>query len=397
MGLLTRIKMSMLLTGGELMKVPIPETFIGAGSRSRIGAWCKGNGYRRAIIIMDKGVKDLGIADKILDSLKKAEVTYCIYDNVLPNPTVNMSKEAATMGKNNNVDIVIAVGGGSPIDCAKLTSAAITSKKPINNLLGMMKVRQMPLPLIAVPTTAGTGSEVSMGAVISDDVTHMKSIMASPKIVPKLAVLDGETMIGLPKQLTAGTGFDALTHAVEAYIGFHYNADAKRNAAEAIAAINKYLKRAYDNGSDIEARDALALASYKAGLAMNKCLLGYAHAFGHRLTGFYDLPHGMAVGMFLPHVIQYNKKAAEKELAELAVVCGLGKASDPKDILAEKFEKSIFKLYDQMKLPRKCDKLKKSDYDQIIKEAFKETNSTHGVPKYMTKKEAAGLLDKILP
>jgi alcohol dehydrogenase len=308
-----------------------------------------------------------------------------------------MSKEAATIGKTNNVDVVIAIGGGSPIDCAKLTSAAITSKKTINNLIGILKVKQMPLPLIAVPTTAGTGSEVSAGAVISDDVTHMKFIMISPKIVPNLAVLDGETMTGLPKQWTAGTGFDALTHAVEAYIGFHYNADAKRSASEAVAAINKYLKRAYDNGSDIEARGALSLASYKAGLAMNKCSLGYAHAFGHRLTGFYDLPHGVAVGMILPHVIKYNKKAAEKEFAELAVACDLGKDSEPIHVLAEKFEKNIFDLYDKLKLPKKCDKLKKSDYDQIMKEAFKETNATYGVPKYMTKKEAAELLDKILP
>ena len=397
MGLLARINISILFAIGEWLNVPIPETFIGAGSRSKIGAWCKEHGYKRALIITDKVVKEAGIADKILDSLNKAGVTYYIYDKVLPNPKVSMSKEAASIGKTNNVDVVIAIGGGSPIDCAKLTSAAITSKKTINNLIGMMKVKQTPLPLIAVPTTAGTGSEVSIGAVISDDVTHMKSIMVSPKIVPQLAILDGETMIGLPKQLTAGTGFDALTHAVEAYIGFHYNADAKRNATEAIVAIGKHLKRAYDNGSDIEARDALALASYKAGLAMNKCSLGYAHAFGHRLTGFYDLPHGMAVGMFLPHVIQYNKKAAEKELAELAIACGLGKAIEPKEVLADKFEKSIFELYDKLKLPKKCDKLKKSDYDQIIKEAFKETNSTYGVPKYMTKKEAAGLLDKILP
>ena len=397
MGLLARINVSILFAIGEWLNVPVPETFIGAGSRSKIGAWCKEHGYKRALIIMDKVVKETGIADKMLDSLNKVGVAYFIYDKVLPNPTVSMSKEAADIGKTNNVDVVIAIGGGSPIDCAKLTSAAITSKKTINNLIGILKVKQMPLPLIAIPTTAGTGSEVSAGAVISDDVTHMKSIMISPKIVPKLAVLDGETMTGLPKQWTAGTGFDALTHAVEAYIGFHYNADAKRNASEAVAAINKYLKRAYDNGSDIEARGALSLAAYKAGLAMNKCSLGYAHAFGHRLTGFYDLPHGMAVGMVLPHVINYNKKAAEKEFAELAVACDLGKDSEPKDVLADKFEKRIFELYDKLKLPKKCDKLKKSDYDQIVKEAFKETNATYGVPKYMTKKEAAELLDKILP
>jgi alcohol dehydrogenase len=173
MGLLARTKMRIFFAVAELLNTPIPETFTGAGSRSKIGAWCRQNGYKRALIIMDKIVRELGISDKTLDSLSKAGVTYLIYDDVLPNPTLSMSKKAATIGKTGSVDVVIAIGGGSAIDCAKLTSAAITSKKPVNKLLGMMKVRQMPLPLIAIPTTAGTGSEVSIWAVFREVVSHL--------------------------------------------------------------------------------------------------------------------------------------------------------------------------------------------------------------------------------
>jgi len=397
MSLIARIQVGMLFLIGKMLTIRVPETITGAGSREKIGAWCKAHGYQRALVIMDQVVKGLGIADKLLQSLDREGIEYVIYDGVQPNPTVGMAKAAAELGQRNRVDIIIALGGGSPIDCGKLTAAAITSKKSIEKLVGILKVRQEALPVIAVPTTAGTGSEVTVGAVISDDVTHSKTIMISPAIVPMLAVLDGETMIDLPPQWTAATAFDALTHAVEAYISAHKNADGAENATAAVSLINKYLGRAFENGGDVEARDTLSLAAYKAGLAMNKCSVGYAHAFGHRLTGFYDLPHGMAVGLFLPHVLEINRKAAQKELAELAVVCELGKADENPEALADRFIERVFELYRDVKLPQKCDQLKKSDYPAIIKEAFKETNATYAVPRYLTKQEATALLDKVLP
>jgi alcohol dehydrogenase class IV len=397
MGLIARIQVGTLFLVGKLLKVHVPETIAGGGSRERVGAWCKAHGCRRALVIIDQVVKNLGLADKLLESLDREGIEHVIYDGVQPNPTVAMAKAAAELGRQNRADIVVAIGGGSPIDCAKLAAAAITSKRPIEKLVGTLKVRQKPLPIIAVPTTAGTGSEVTVGAVISDDITHRKTIMISPAIVPVLAVLDGETMIDLPPLWTAATGFDALTHAVEAYISAQKNEDATENAGAAVSLINGYLARAFKDGNDVAARDALSMAAYKAGLAMNKCSVGYAHAFGHRLTGFYDIPHGMAVGLFLPHVLELNRKAAQKDLADLAVACELGKAGENPGELADRFIKRVFELYREVKLPQKCDKLKRSDYPAIIREAFRETNATFPVPRYLTRQEASALLDKVLP
>ncbi len=395
MNVIAKLQVRLLFTVAKILKVRIPETITGSGSREKTGAWCREHGYGSALVIMDKAIGELGIADKMLNSLDREGITYVIYDGVQPNPTVEMAREASELGKKHKADIIIAFGGGSPIDCAKLTAAAITNKKSIEKLVGTLRVRKDPLPIIAVPTTAGTGSEVSLGAVISDDITHNKGLMLSPSIVPVLAILDGETMIDLPPLWTAATAFDALAHAVEAHISTQYNEEAVQNATQAVSLINKYLIRAFENGNDLEARDALSIAAYKAGLAMNKCSLGYAHSLGHRLTGLYDLPHGISVGMFLPHVLEFNRKAAEKELAELTIACELGTMDESPEVLTDKFIKRVSDLYCKVKLPEKCEKLKESDYKIIIKEAFKETNATYAVPRYLTKHEAAVLLDKV--
>ncbi|MFP4040134.1 MAG: iron-containing alcohol dehydrogenase [Desulfosudaceae bacterium] len=392
-----RIQTRLLFTMAKFINIPIPETYSGAGAREKAGAWCAARGMKEALIITDKTVMELGIADLMLKSLNEEGIGYTIYDGVLPNPTVGLAEEAVRIGRARQVDVVIAVGGGSPIDCAKLVAAALPSRRKVKSLVGFSRVWKTPLPLVAIPTTAGTGSEVTVGAVISDDVTHVKSIMLSPKIVPGLAILDGETMVKLPPRWTAMTAFDALTHAVEAYIGRYFNAGAGEQARDAVALINKYLERAFADGNDLEARDALAQASYKAGMAMNKCSVGYAHAFGHRLTGFYDLPHGLAVGMFLPHVLEFDIPVAEKRLARLAVACGLGSDSESVSVLARKFVDRIFELYKNIELPETCDNLKRSDYPLIIREAFREANATYAVPKYMNRGEAASLLDKINP
>jgi len=396
MNIIARIQTGLLFTAAKFIKVPVPETWTGAGSRGRIGSWCRSRGCRMALVITDKPVMKLGIAKKMFDSLKKEGIGWAVYDGVLPNPTVGMAREAVALGKAQGADAVIAVGGGSVMDCAKLVAAAMTSGKDPKKHVGKFRVWTKPLPLAAVPTTAGTGSEVSVGAVISDDVTHWKGLMITPAIVPRLAVLDGETMTGLPPHLTASTAFDALTHAVEAYIARNDDAVAERDAREAVSLINTHLMTAFKKGKDIKARDAMALAACKAALAFNRNSLGYCHAFGHRLTGFYDLPHGLAVGMFLPHVLEFSLDRVEGKLAKLAVACGLGSASEAAGALARKFVKRVFELYAAVKLPPKCDALKRSDYPQIIKEAFKEANATYAVPKYMSRRNAEALLDRII-
>lgn len=397
MKLLSTIRVKLLYIVSDHLRLPPTETLEGDGACEKIGDYCKKKGYTHALVVTDKEIMKLGVPCNMLTSLKQAGIAYTIYDGVLPNPTLRMSQEASMMGKKNKADIIIAFGGGSSIDCAKLTAATITNTKPIKKLIGILKVRKEPVPIIAVPTTAGTGSEISVGAVISDDATHKKSLMISPKIVPALAVLDGRTMVGLPPYLTAITGFDALTHAVEAFIGRHRHQEGKAHAKQAVVGIYRHLKRAFDTGSDIEARSALSLASYHAGKAMNKCGLGYAHAFGHRLTEFYDLPHGLAVGMVLPHVLDMSRKESQKSLSELAIACKLGDASEPERHLAEKFISWVSGLYRECGLPQKVDKLSRSDYHLIIKEAFQEADATYPVPRYFTKNDAYDLLDRLSP
>lgn len=391
------IRVKLLFAIAEILKLPFTEILEGDGACEKIGDFCKENRYKNALVITDKDILKLGIPDNMLDSLERSGIQYSIYDGVLPNPTISMSKEASILGKKNKVDVIIGFGGGSSIDCAKLTAASITNNKSIEKLIGILKVRKQPLPIIAVPTTAGTGSEISVGAVISDDASHRKDLMITPKIVPRLAVLDGRTMLGLPPRLTAVTGFDALTHAVEAYIGWHENEEGKSYAKKAVVAIYNNLKRAFENGSDIEARNALSLASYHAGKAMNKCGLGYAHAFGHRLTEFYDLPHGLAVGMTLPHVLHISRKEAQKPLRDLSIACEIGNSSEPAAQLAEKFINWVFDLYRECNLPINLDKLNQADYPLIIKEAFKEAHNTYPVPKYFTINDACELLGRLKP
>ncbi len=227
MSVLARIQTGALFTVAKFLKLRVPETIAGAGSRAKVGAWCAEHGYANALVVTDASVIRLKIADKLFASLRKADVAYAIYDRVLPSPTVGMATQAAALGKSTGAQVVVAIGGGSVIDCAKLAAAAMTSSRKPKSPVGTLMVWRDPLPIVAIPTTAGTGSEVSVGAVISDDVTHKKSIMIAPRIVPVLAVLDGETMQGLPPQWTAGTVFDALTHACEAYISRHYDAGAE--------------------------------------------------------------------------------------------------------------------------------------------------------------------------
>lgn len=387
----------MFFIAKRLLQIRVPETMTGAGTRASVGSWCRSRGLRNALVVTDTSILKLGIADKLLKSLKSANIESVIFDQVLPNLTLGMGASAAQVGKASQVDVVIALGGGSVIDCAKLASAAITNPGNPRKLLGKLKVKIDPLPIVAIPTTAGTGSEVTVGSVITDDQSHTKIIMVSPKIVPSLVILDAETMLGLPPAWTAGTAFDALTHACEAYISRIRDADGKTNAAEVVALIMKYLPVAVKDRSNIEARSALSQAAYKAGLAVNKCSLGYSHAIGNRLTDHYDVPHSVAVGMMLPHVLEYNLGVAEKRIADLAIRCGLGKPADGINVLAARFIQAVRDLAKEVNLPTQCEKLNFADYQAMITQAFQVANATYPVPRYMTRAEAAAMLDKVAP
>lgn len=378
-----------------IMKLPIPEVIEGAGSRGKVGAWCKKNNYSRVLIVTDKVMMKLGLLDKVVNSLEKEGIAYCIYDGVTPNPTIGECYEAMGLGMRNRVELVIGFGGGSPMDAAKFTAIGLASKKSPKKTIGMLKIDKV-LPTLLIPTTAGTGSEVGIGAVISDEYSHTKNAMADPKLIPVACVYDEETLESAPAKLIAETTMDSLTHAIEAYISAVDSKEDMKRAEQSVAIINRSIMQAYENPTDMDAKKRLMEACHLSGVAFNRMGVGYAHGIGHRLTGYYDYSHGEALSMILPYILKFNRNVAKKKFAKLAVVCELGKAEEDIDTLADKFINRIFELRDALGIPKKCEKLKREDYDGIIKEAFKEVNTTYAVPKHMSKKDAVALLDELI-
>ena len=284
------------------------------------------------MIVTDQGVHGLGLIEPLKKVLKKRGISYCIYDKTVPNPTIENVEEARKMYMKHDAQALIAFGGGSAMDCAKACGARIARPhKSLNQMEGILKVMH-PIPLlIAVPTTAGTGSETTLAAVIKDPKTDHKYAINDFPLIPRYAVLDYRVTMGLPKQITATTGMDALTHAVEAYIGRSTTAETRALAENAVRLISKYLKRAYDDGSDREARQGMLQAAFYAGGAFSKSYVGYIHAVAHAVGGKYGTPHGLANAVILPIVLRIYGEACDEKLAQLAKAAGLVEEIDADD------------------------------------------------------------------
>lgn len=265
------------------------------------------------------------------------------------------------------------------MDCAKVTGARIVKpKKSVSQMAGLMKIRKELPPLYTVPTTAGTGSETTVAAVVTDSSTHLKYAVSDLCLIPKYAVLDPELTCGLPKNLTAITGMDALTHAVEAYTNKYSSKESRKYALDAVKLIFENLKKAYDNGKNIEVRENMLKASYYAGVAFTRSYVGYVHAIAHAVGGLYGVPHGMANAVILPVVLEAYGEAIYKNLAELADATSVpGKTQMEK---AKNFILSIRKMNQSMEIPDKLDSIKKEDIPEIINRAMKEANPSYPVP-----------------
>jgi alcohol dehydrogenase class IV len=298
----------------------------------------------------------------------------------------------------HRTDAILAVGGGSVIDAAKVIGAMVVSGKSPAKLVGMLKVGKPMLPLFAVPTTAGTGSEVTVAAVVTDPVAHVKAAVIDPKLVPAAAALDPLLTTGMPKSITAATGMDALTHAVEAYTNRWPHAETAFHAVSAVRMIFANLPRACANGEDIEAREAMLLASFYAGLAFTKAYVGYVHAFSHKVGGMYGVPHGLGNAILLPYVLDFLKDAplAEQRLAELAIAIGAGKDGEPQAALAQRFVERVRELNRTVGIPEKLAALKATDIPEVARAAMIEAHRDYPVPKNMALSEAEALLRRCL-
>lgn len=348
------------------------------------------------LIVTDKGISSLGLLRGLTDALDAQRVEWRVFDEVTANPTIHNVEAARQMYLDEGCKALIAFGGGSSMDCAKACGARIVRpKKPVQKMRGLLQVMHRLPTLIAVPTTAGTGSETTLAAVITDSETKHKYPINDFSLIPHYAVLDPAVTAGLPAGLTATTGMDALTHAVEAYIGRSTTAHTRAMAIEAVQLIRQYLKRAYDNGQDLEARAKMLRAAYCAGIAFTQSYVGYVHGVAHSLGGQYGLPHGLANAIILPCFLEEYGPACHHRLGELARQTGVAPADASDAEAAGIFIAWVREMNDSMGIPRTVDCIQPEDIPQMAAHADQESNPLYPVPKLMDAEELAHMYDVI--
>ena len=365
-----------------------PTLLEGEGAVLRLPKLIKDKGLNRILVVTDKGLMSIHLLDPLFEELRAQGIEYFVYDGVQPNPTIPNIEQCRDMYLDNNCEGIIAFGGGSPMDCAKAAAARVVKpKKSVRKMRGYLKVGKKLPPFFAVPTTAGTGSETTVAAVVTDPTTHEKNAISDPCLRPKYVVLDPALTVGLPPHITSTTGMDALTHAVEAYIGKSHVKSTIRYAEEATKLIHDNLEKAYNNGKDIEARNNMLKASFYAGSAFTRAFVGYVHAIAHNLGGLYNTPHGLANAVILPYVLDWYGPAAYKKLAKLADLIGIAKEEMSIEEKAKAFIAEIRRMNQAMNIPDKFDFIKEEDMNTLVKRALKEGNPGYPVPKIMNEQE----------
>lgn len=379
-----------------IVPMPKPTLFTGKDSSLELCLAISQLGYKKLLIVTDEVLVKIGLLDNIKDRLDELKVDYVIYDGILPDPTYDQVYTGVDILRNNHCDAILAVGGGSPIDASKAIAAQATNNKPLEKLAGLFKLRKAPIPFFAIPTTAGTGSEVTIASVVSDPITHQKTFIIDPKLIPVMAALDGGMMLGLPPSVTAATGMDALTHAIESYISVNATQETDAFGLAATRLIMENLETAFKDGKNFEARQNMAMASYYAGSAFTKASVGYVHAIAHNFGAYYSTPHGLANSIVLPHILDYSKGSITNRLAQLAEVSGLRKGNETNAQLADKFIAKIRSMLKTFNIPAQLDALKPDDIPKIAKSALEEAHNNYPVPKYMNQKVCESLLIKMV-
>ncbi|MCR5050844.1 MAG: iron-containing alcohol dehydrogenase [Paludibacteraceae bacterium] len=348
----------------------------------------KKRGINTVLFVTDQGLVKAGLAKMVEDVLTKAGITFRTYSDTVPNPTITNVESARQLYVDIHAQAFIALGGGSAMDCAKAAAARIARpNKTIPQMRGILKVHHKLPPVIAIPTTAGTGSETTVAAIVTDSRQQYKYMVSDFCLIPPYAIHDYRLTVGLPKHITATTGMDALTHAVEAYIGGSTVRETRQAAEEATRLIHAYLYRAYQDGNDAEARQQMLKASYYAGIAFSKSYVGYVHAVAHSLGGKYGTPHGLANSVLLPRVLRYYGKAAHKRLAQLARRSGVIQPGMSDAQTANLFIDWIQEMNDKMGIPHTITELREADIPEMAAHADAEGNPLYPVPVLLNKRE----------
>ena len=367
-------------------------SYFGPGSRKVIAEEVAKRGYKKALVITDKDLVKFGVAAQVTDVLKEAGIPFELFDNVKQNPTVKNVKAGIEAFKAAGADFIVAIGGGSSIDTSKAVGIIMNNPEfsDVVSLEGVAPTKKKSVPVIALPTTAGTAAEVTINYVITDEENVKKMVCVDPNDIPTLAVIDPEL-----KGLTAATGMDALTHAIEGLITLGAWEMSDMFELKAIEMIAKWLPKAVETPSDIEARDAMATAQYIAGMAFSNVGLGLVHGMAHPLGAFYDIPHGVANALLLPYVMEFNMPAAKAKYRKIAEAMGIDTAKMSDDEAAQAAVDAVKQLSISIKIPQKLSELnvKEEDLGKLAESAFNDV-CTPGNPRKVTIEEIKVLYTK---
>ena len=359
-------------------------SYFGAGSRKVIAEEVAKRGYKKALVVTDKDLVKFGVAAQVTDVLKAAGIPFEMFDEVKPNPTVKNVKNGIAAFKAAGADFIVAIGGGSSMDTSKAVGIIINNPEfaDVTSLEGVANTKKKSVPVIALPTTAGTAAEVTINYVITDEENVKKMVCVDPNDIPTLAIIDPELMLSMPRGLTAATGMDALTHAIEGLITLGAWEMSDMFEIKAIEMIAKWLPKAVENPSDIEARDGMATAQYIAGMAFSNVGLGLVHGMAHPLGAYYDIPHGVANALLLPFVMEYNKEAAKAKYRTIAEAMGVDTSAMDDDQAAQAAVDAVKALAVKVRIPQHLSELgvPESGLPTLAQAAFNDV-STPGNPR----------------
>lgn len=372
-----------------------PINLVGPGSAKLVGKEVKKLGLTKALLVTDKVLNENGVVKQITDVLDKENITYTIFDDVKPNPTTTNVHDGFDMFQKEECDFIITVGGGSPQDTGSAIGILATNGGNIADYEGIHKSKNKSVPIVAISTTAGTAAEVTINYVITDEARKLKMIMVDPNALPLIAVNDPELMLAKPKGLTAATGLDALTHAIEGYTAKGAFELSDAIAYKSIELIGRYIERAVENGADLEARSGMGWGSFVAGLCYSNAGLGIVHSMAHQLGGEYDLPHGVANAMLLPYVMEFNMDACPQKFADIARALGVDTSS------AKTVEEAAMMAIEKVRQiskavgipPLRDSAFRVEDVEKLAEQAMNDA-CTGANPKAVTKEDIIGIYMK---
>ena len=359
---------------------------VGSGSANYLCQRIVDSRHQRVLIVTDKPLRDLGLVDRACETLVKAGIDLIWYDGVQPDPTFSQVREGAEILREQACTAILAVGGGSSMDAAKIIAATLNSTDESESWAGINKAPETAAPLYAIPTTAGTGSEATMGAVITDEGDQSKVVISGAALLPVAVALDPDLLLALPPAITAATGLDALTHGVEAYIGIWSRGTSAETARMCVGGVAQWLPRVMAEPSDLEARLGMSMAAYYGGVAINQVNVGAVHAIAHQLGAFYHLPHGVANAMVLPHVLRVFGDSAKARLEELAPLMGVSGAVPAIDAMES--------LRESVGLPGNSEAIKVADHAKITARALDESDGYFS-PRILTAADVEQVLRAI--